>query len=130
MTVLTIFFSYFAFQRAKYDRLHTQNVTKLANDVVINQGATLQLWQIEGGNAVKVEIMLSCQDCQADESFHLKILDKDGQIIFQDSFVPAFGRFCQATQFAKEVLPLKIVIQNDGAKTRKIRGQIKYAEVT
>jgi hypothetical protein len=110
--VLFLFFLYFAVKRFNYDRLPTGKTTGMTMDFEIAQDESLQLFQVEASNSVKVLLKLNCKLCEPDECFPLRMLDNQGRVVVEDEFIPAFGRYRFETKIEKECLPLRVVIKN------------------
>lgn len=129
MAALSLYFSFFAIKRFKYDRLQTGKATELTGDAEIAPGETLLLCQIEASRAVKLRLKLFCKRYEADESFPVQLIDSQGRVVIQDEFVPVFGRFRLEPEVAKEFLPLKVLVRNTSKVPRKNQSRVRYAEI-
>ena len=126
---LTVYFSYFAVRRIKYDSPILSQALELRDDVELSEGATVQLCRIGGEHALKVNLLLRCEQYESDDSFSLQFLDGKGQVVHEDSFVPVLGSFRLENEFPRESLPLTVLLKNSSRLSRTIHSRINYAEV-
>ena len=126
---LTVYFSYFALRRIKYDSPISSQAKELCDDVELGEGATVRLCRIGGEHALKVNLLLRCKQYESDDRFSLQFLDGKGQVVLEDSFVPVLGSFRLENEFPQQSLPLTVLLKNSSRLSRRIHSRINYAEV-
>jgi|ERR1044071_2064979 hypothetical protein len=129
MLMLAAYFAYFVCKRVKYDWISTRPSKEFLGKIMIEKGATVELYRVESRSSIKVKIRLACRESKADEHFPIKILDKAGGTIFKDSFVPVFGDFRIESQFDRKSFPLRILITNESESSRCVEVHVNYSEV-